>query len=429
MSKTANEKFNMMYSIATNFDTKLIDEIAKMDTGKSIKSVYGKMKSDIIGGGRASMVLPPLSMDNLKNYIKLCHKNGLEFNYLLNPMCLSNKELQKDSRNEIIKFIEDLEGIGIDWITVNSPYLCKVVKKDFPGIKVSIGVHSCVCELQHIKYWEDMGADEITLQMYINRNFELLERMLNYTKGSGVALRVFGNSACLHNCSYRMSHATGQSHASRTGERSAKFYMDNNLMNCTTEKVENPTHMIAAEWIRPEDVKYYEALCDKTGNHKFSIKLVERTKPTEYLLNVAKAYLSRGYEGNLLDIILWPAIKEMSNVSKPLIALESASEPDKLAGMKRFMDFFKLPDIYIDNKKLDGFVEKFVSNYECNKKVCNGMQCPDGSNRVIGDSSLTCSYCKSWAEKVISYDKQEVDAWLDKSREILNDVIDGKILC
>src|SRR5271157_5155261 len=94
------EKFKMKYSLATNFDPQLIEEIVKIDIEKSIKSVYGKQKSDAVGGGRYSMLLPDLSREALGSYIKLCHDSGLQFNYLLNPMCLANKEFDKSILNE-----------------------------------------------------------------------------------------------------------------------------------------------------------------------------------------------------------------------------------------------------------------------------------------------------------------------------------------
>ena len=48
----------MQYDLATNFDEELIDFIVKHDTHKQIKSVFGKMRNDMAGGGRASFLLP-----------------------------------------------------------------------------------------------------------------------------------------------------------------------------------------------------------------------------------------------------------------------------------------------------------------------------------------------------------------------------------
>ncbi|SFR56117.1 U32 family peptidase [Anaeromicropila populeti] len=425
----ANENYKMKYSLATNLDVKLLDEIAKLDKDKSIKVVFGKLKTDIIGGGRSSGMILDKSMEDIKNYAKACHDIGVEFNYLLNPMCTANKELTQEGHKEVVDFLQVLVDSGVDWVTINSPYLCKIIKKQFPSLKISVGIHACVSEIQHIRYWEELGADEITLQMFVTRNFKLLEDMLKYTKNSKVGLRVLGNNCCLHACPYRINHATGQSHASRKSEGVSKFYMDSNLTTCTMGKIQNPANLIASEWIRPEDVKYYEELCEKTGNYNLSIKLVERTKTTEFLVRVVKAYLSRSYEGNLLDILLWPVMDEFAKVKKDK---ENAAESEVAATLdspaNHFFNFFKLPEIYIDNKKLDGFMKKFVRDFECNKKACSGIGNLLNPNLYQEDETV-CSYCKAWAEKAVQIkNPEETQEWLALAEKFMSDLYDGTIL-
>lgn len=422
----SSNNFKMKYSIATNFDPKLITGIANLDKNNSIKSVYGKLKSDIVGGGRASAHLPEIQMKELEAYINLCHKNKITFNYLLNPMCLANKQFEQNSRHEIMNLIDSIVSVGADCLTINSPYLCQIVKKNFPKIKISVGVHAFAYEIQHIKFWEDMGADEVTLQMHVGRNFKLLEKMLTYSKGSGISLRILGNLPCLYNCAYRVQHATGQSHASRIDDGSEKFIPDASLMTCTTDKVKDPSKLLGAGWIRPEDVFYYEELCNKTGNYNFSIKLVERSKTTDFLLRVVKAYLERNYNGNLLDLLFWPNVKEFIDDAN---SSQKVSNPTQIHDSKRFkefFDFFNLPNIYIDNKKLDGFFKKFALNYDCDQKVCHDSN--SCKNNKTLDKDLVCSYCENWAHKAITVDKIETEHWLEKANSVLEDIKEGRML-
>lgn len=422
------ENYKMKYSLATNLDLKLLDEIKRLDVDKQIKVVYGKLKTDIIGGGRSSGIIIDKSLEDLKAYIKACHDIGVEFNYLLNPMCMANKELTQEGHKEIVDFLSYLVEAGADWVTINSPFLCKLIKKQFPSLKISVGIHACVSEMQHIRYWEQLGASEITLQMFETRNFKLLEEMLIYTKKSGVGLRVLGNNCCLHACPYRINHATGQSHASRKQDGAEKFYMDSNLLTCTMEKIKNPANLIASEWIRPEDVKYYEELCRKTGNYNLSIKLVERTKTTEFIVRVIKAYLSNSFDGNLLDILLWPVLDEFEKVKQAQGNAQEQAVPANTPA-DHFFKFFKLPEIYIDNKKLDGFMEKFAKDFECNKKACSCIgSIITGDDKCESDET-TCSYCKAWAEKAVSIkNPEETKIWLEEADKLLNNMYDGSIL-
>ena len=71
--------------------------------------------------------------------------------------------------------------------------------------------------------------------------------------------------------------------------------MDFNLINCTYRKVSNPKAILTSEWIRPEDIHYYEELAEETGNKNFSLKLVDRTRSTEFIGNVIKAYQQNGW--------------------------------------------------------------------------------------------------------------------------------------
>ena len=111
------------FSVATNFDPRLIADIAKVNTQKEITSVFGKLQRDILGGGRAAIAIPKISKKELKAHIELCHKHDLEFNYLLNPFCMDNRDIMPRTHKKIIRFIGLLMDLGTDWLTITSPLL------------------------------------------------------------------------------------------------------------------------------------------------------------------------------------------------------------------------------------------------------------------------------------------------------------------
>lgn len=293
----------MKYSLGTNFDEELLEYIIEYDKERQIESLFGKLKTDIIGGGRASNILPDLTMGQLKDYIEKCERAGIGFNYLLNPMCLGNREIQPKEHKEIVKFLDKISKIGVKHVTINSPYLCELIKKQFPEMKVTIGLYAYIYSLQHVKYWENLGADELTLHHRVNRNFNYLKSMLEYGKNRNIKLRVIANNVCLHDCPYQINHGCGQAHASQEKDSKHCMYLDYNLLKCNYAKITHPQELISSEWIRPEDVRFYQELCDETKNYNFSIKLLERTKTTEFLKRVVKAYIDEDYDGNLIDIL------------------------------------------------------------------------------------------------------------------------------
>ncbi len=184
------------------------------------------------------------------------------------------------------------------------------------------------------------------------------------------------------------------------------------LMKCLSTKIEDMSNLISSDWIRPEDLCYYEKLCEETDNFNLSIKLVERTKSTKFLTRVVEAYARRQYKGNLLDILLWPKSDDMVVKTEPTAEeMKTMAELYNISQMFNYSKIFDLPNIYIDNTKLDGFLKKFVDDYACNHKICVSKQ-----NIDVTDSNY-CSYCSSWVQRAIIYNGEQVEKWIDNCRE------------
>ncbi|VFQ46270.1 U32 family peptidase [Desulfoluna butyratoxydans] len=409
-------KDQITFDIGTNFENGLVESIAAHNGDGVFASVFGKLKDDLIGGGRASMLIPEISREAMASHIALCHANGIEFNYLLNPICMGNREVAPETHKEILSFLGELDEMGVDAVTINSPYLCEVIKTQFPRLKITVGVFAEVGTSQRIRYWEELGADEITLVREATRNFKLLEACLRHTKQTGTGVRIFANSVCLTSCPFAVNHAVGMSHASRTEDGGPGMYIDYNILSCNYNRIGNPVKLMGSSWIRPEDIHYYEELCDRAGNHNLSLKLIDRTKTTAWLSRVVKAYAERRYDGNLLDILNYHTSKNSNHREAPPV---SAMGDFNMEVLKKIGMFFDLPELYIDNTALDGFLTKFVKHYDCQERICDDLgmigEAPPGDQ---GDDTR-CSYCRRWAEKVISCDDAEVRRWLAEGEAIL----------
>lgn len=388
----------MKYDIATNFDPELIEGLGALGT---FNWVYGKLNNDVVGGGRPSMMLPKISRGVLRNHVDLCHRNGLKFNYLINALCLSNKEFQKPQHRRILALLDMVSDLGMDGVTVASPYLCALVKKQYPHLFVSVSIYVKARTLNEVKYWHNLGADEVTLYHSVNRDFSALEGLLSFAKDNGPMLRLIGNNSCLHDCPFHSNHAVAHSHASRKGDSSKSFHIDYQILQCSRLKVRYPAKIISSEWIRPEDVHYYDELCAKVGTDKLSLKLTERGRTTKWLLRVANAYADRSYDGNLLDILNFVNNQENKQLHVGVgiaRAIAGGYNVKKMASMRSAI--FSPLSLYVDNKQLNGFMDKFTKGYACSTMVCD-----DGDvERSSGDAATYCSYCRHWAERAIRID-------------------------
>ena len=92
-------------------------------------------------------------------------------------------------------------------------------------------------------------------------------------------------------------------------------------------------------------------------------------------------------------------------------------EIKKLYNMDEYNNYlkqFNLPNIFIDNQKLDGFLEKFVKKYDCDKKICTAIIKNDIYEKDYS-KSYTCDYCKVWGDKVITFNQEERTQWLQNN--------------
>ena len=419
---------SISFDLGCNFDYKLFDYVDEYDKKHSITSFFGKLKHDGLPGGRTASIIPDFTMDQFAEYIKECQKRDITFNYLINPLSMDQNEIDPEVGKQIRDFIHTMYDIGIRAFTLNSPILIKYVKREFKDVFVTLGLYAYPVTIQHIEYWRNWGVDEITLDHGFNRRFDLLRNLLTQYKDSDFHLRVIANNLCLRECPFRLAHGCFVGHSDPD-----KFTMDYSLVNCAYKKVTHPAAILTSEFIRPEDVHYYRELAEETGNKNFSIKLIDRTRTTDFLHKVIRSYMEESYDGNLLDLVNWPKAKTIATL--PMNASQGAGMPQlkdvpsmrwaerlKPEAMMNYGRTMHLPKVYVDNKKLDGFLEHFIHNNNCANSLCASDILEDGQK-----APNACAYCSTWAKKVISYDEAEVAQWKELCGSVLKSIEDISI--
>lgn len=384
----------MKISLATNFDDQLIDEIKNYP----IYEIYGKLKHDILGGGRPDNTLDNLEKDRFEKHVKKVRENNIKFNYLLNGSCTENLEQNDEWVKEFISFLEYLKNIGVNALTITSPNILQLVKKNFDCFTIRVSTFSCVDTFKKALYWESIGADIICVDFVkINRDFKTLKYMVDNLKKSKVEILM--TNSCLKECPLIYTHTTSLAHASNKFN-DGKTYEDWCLHRCQELELLDLSEYIKSPWVRPEDVKYYEEI----GIEHF--KITERGFPTDELVKRIKAYCNGNYDGNLIDLIQghgW----DKGNINNKIVdridelntRSEIIAEIEKIRGMGCERKYPK--HIYIDNKKLDGFIDYFVKG-----------NCPNNCD--------TCNYCKNISKKVIK-ENEEVSNYLKKLYKKLNE--------
>ncbi len=380
-------KFSM--SVATNFDNSFLDAISAYP----VKEVFGKLPSDTVGGGRASFTLPPLSRKRFERHVEAARSKGIGFNYLLNPACMDNREYTRQGQKEIEALLEYIEGIGIGAVTISLPFLLPIIKKRHPRLKVRVGVYARVDGVAKARFWEEGGADCITLEsLSVNRDFIVLESLRRALK---IDLQLIVNANCQLFCPLSGQHMVNLSHASQKGHPTRGFMIDWCVMKCSYDKLKDPAHYLRSEFIRPEDLGLY---IDMGYN---SFKVLERGAPTPVLIRRVKAYSEGRYDGNLLDIIQPFGYKEGSDASlskglfnkwkylfRPrLVRLSKLMKLKDLASRRGMLAPLRGEPVFIDNGKLTGFIPGFKDR-DCRNTDCSA-----------------CGWCASYARHAVKIDE------------------------
>ena len=396
----------MKLSVAANWDIELLDGLAQIP---EVTSVYAKLPFDLVGGGRAGSVLPPVDLDAAAAYIRAAHKRGLSFSYLLNAPCLGNLEQTQEGKERLLAFIGRLVELGVDNVSISNLALVALVRRNYPQLSIRGSVLSWPTNLPRLKYQESLGVDPLLLPYSeFNRDFQALER-ISANLSCGIVL--FANIACIYHCHYLAEHACSVGHASQEnqGDKKTQPMLDSYLWQCTRRRLVQPELFLSSRWIRPEDLHMYEAL----GVEEF--KIIDRSRSTAWLLRATKAYASRHYDGNLLDILslemlgdpngFHPSIEEQSR--KSLFQLGTEERRLTLRMFQLRQRLLAL-NVTIDNAALSGFLEGF-GEIRCEESFCDD-----------------CRYCHGYAERAVRFDRDEAARLVREIDELVDDFMTAK---
>ncbi|NOQ55718.1 MAG: hypothetical protein GQ477_02825, partial [Nanohaloarchaea archaeon] len=185
---------------------------------------------------------------------------------------------------------KNMKNEGLTSITITNPIYLKKIKNEIPDINITVSVISEIASVQRAKYFEELGADAFVPDRDINRNLELLKDIKNSTKMNMILMV---NEGCLYRCPQRNSHYNFISHWSKKEKDRHLDFMTN---YCVNLRGEHPEELLKMQFILPQHLKHYRCITS-------SFKIVGRTRSTDDILEITKAYLKENYTGNLLNLM------------------------------------------------------------------------------------------------------------------------------
>jgi len=334
----------MYLSMPSDFSKESIIHYAELNEKyypKKVIETYGQMTTALITeSGRPKEILPNIDMKQLEEYVSFSEKHNIGFNYTLNSSCMSNKDLTVEGGLEIKNFITNLYNIGIKTFTVALPSIIDIIQS--MNIKINIVV-STICEVNSAKaasYYNAKGVSRLVLDNDVIRQFYLMKNIILEFKND---VEIIINSTCIKNCPFKMFHYNATAHSNDL--RVDRYYKK----RCNEVKENDPLELLKTNWIRPEDIHFYEEI----GVTHFKVQgreTITRKKPVK----TAEYYLKGEYHGNLLE----------------LISIFQDNEEHKY---------------YLDNKQLNGFVQSILHS---------------ASASCVGNCN-SCSLCSNYAERAL----------------------------
>ena len=324
------------------WDGGFLEELDNQGLSQHVYEVYGSLPASAMGTMLTRASLPEVTPEEIRDFVGKLHSMNIKFSYALNALAMGNLEYTDEGKKQIFAFLEWLVEIEVDSVIVSNPLLAALIREYFPSFEISVSSAASVDSLQKAKFWRDMGVTSIKLPLVVNRNFSLLKSLAENTE---VDLEVMVSQLCLYQCPLERYHTiTTNTDSQVIQQEEAPSFLDWCRLQCNLIRWSDPSELIKSPIIRPEDVSLYQ----RYGVKYF--KIVGRNKNMRHkIINVIQAYADGKWEGNLLDIV----------------GVNTNPPPYELAQFypeSEFKRYFSEPLYYIDNAKLDGFINYFVEN-------------------------------------------------------------------
>jgi collagenase-like PrtC family protease len=312
---------------ATVWDHQQIARWASLGNySRRVTSVFGCRQKQLVGHGRAPGDVPEVTDLQIEQHSAVARSVGLKFLYLLNGRC---ERLQFDNPEVRERLVDDLNwivnAVHASGVIVADLRLARLIRSYYPKelLEIRVSTIAAVRTLKDLQPWMTLDIEGVVLHHDAARDFQALRQLVDYLKERAphIQLELLLNESCLHGCASRNAHYARLADASRG-------YVEGFQQNCNIPKFQEPSLILSADWIRPEDMGYYESL----GIRR--LKIAGREMSSQWLDRTVSAYVNGRYDGNLIDLL---------TITPPGLNAK-ASEI-----------------LYVDNPSLSGVIEQFSS--------------------------------------------------------------------
>lgn len=347
----------LQITMPTSFEPRLLDGLEELNArhaaqGVRVTELYGSLPRSVIGVGRPARSLPTVERAGVEAHARDLQARGFHLTWLWNGSCSGNRELDPTQRARLLDEVAWVRDLGTRSAVVASPYMMDLLRRHAPELRIHVSSVAAVKSTKEVAHYVRQGVARLILDPDTIRELRFLRAVR--ARWPELELEALVNHPCLLHCPYETYCYNSVSHGSADDGAPYEAWA---LLRCNLDKLRDPAELVRGSWVRPQDTHHLEAAGVDV------LKIAGRGRSTDWLLATAGAYLSRRFDGNLMDLV-WSA---------------------QWAAVQRTVNRPDLPPLEVDvpAAAFDGFMERFARGRPPCREGCGSCQiCPDAARAI-----------------------------------------------
>jgi collagenase-like PrtC family protease len=203
---------------------------------------------------------------------------------------LTNLQLKSRVLADIEWIVEEVRPTSI---VIADPRIAALVRSRYGPEVVGIRVSTIagIKTVSALEPWLPLMIDGVVLHHDVGRAFARIEHIVGFLREQAprAEVELLVNESCVHQCFARDAHYARLALASVD-------YKEGFQQNCNIPRLLDPSIILGARWIRPEDLDRYVGL----GVRRF--KIAGREMDETWLDRAVGSYLRGSHDGNLVEL-------------------------------------------------------------------------------------------------------------------------------